>query len=70
MTSRKQFSARDCIAVGLAVGAAVPLYDMTSPSIGMLPALAVVGATGAVISLVVNGIGAVIDRRRNRSIQA
>jgi hypothetical protein len=70
MTSRKQFSVRDCIAVGLAVGVAVPLYDMTSPSIGMLPALALVAATGAVIGLVVNGIGALIDRRRNRSIQA
>jgi hypothetical protein len=70
MTSRKQFSARDCIAVGLAVGVSVPLYNMTSPSIGVLPALAVVGATGAVIGLVVNGIGVLVDRRRNRSIQA
>jgi hypothetical protein len=70
MTSRKQMSVRDCIAIGLAVGAAVPLYDMTSPSIGVLPALALVAAVGAVIGLVVNGIGALIDRQRNRGLQA
>ena len=70
MTTRKQASARSCIAIGLAVGMSIPLYDMSSPSIGVIPALALVAAVGAVIGLVVNGIGALVDRRRNRSIQA
>ena len=66
MQNRKQMSVRDCIAIGLAVGISIPLYDMTSPSIGVLPALALVGAVGAVIGLATNGVAALIDRYRSR----